>query len=93
MYYTVGELIEELNKFPKDLEILTELSMMWNFPKEIKPKIDELGYDDYVELTQKEAYELLIFEGSWEKNNKVLSLTAVKKTNKHSVSGNLLQQP
>lgn len=69
MYYTVGELIEELNKFPKDLEILTELSMMWNFPKEIKTKIDELDYDDYVRLTQKEAYELLIFEGSWEKDN------------------------
>lgn len=43
--------------------------MMWNFPKEIKTKIDELGYDDYVRLTQKEAYELLIFEGSWEKDN------------------------
>ena len=69
MYYTVGELIEELNKFPKDLEILTELSMMWNFPKEIKTKIDELDMDDYVRLTQKEAYELLIFEGSWEKDN------------------------
>ena len=69
MYYTVGELIEKLDKFPKDLKILTELSLMWNYPEELKDKINDMEYDEFEKLTQKRAYELLIFEGSWKKDN------------------------
>jgi hypothetical protein len=69
MKFTVKSLIEMLQDFPEDLEIITELSFLWNFPDSVRDKMGELSYEEYEVLTKNNADELLIFEGSWEKDN------------------------
>ena len=69
MKFTVKSLIEMLQDFPEDLEIITELSFLWNFPDSVRDKMGELPYEEYEVLTKNNADELLIFEGSWEKDN------------------------
>lgn len=70
MKFTVQSLIDELSKFPTNLEIITELSFMWNFPEEIREEYDgDINSKDFAEYSKSQANELLIFEGSWEKDN------------------------
>lgn len=69
MKYTTTSLIEVLEKFPKDLPIETELSFMWNYPDEFRSSMEILSEEEFIELTQKNATNLCIFEGSWEKGN------------------------
>ena len=70
MKFTVDSLIDELQKFPKNLEIITELSFMWNFPDEIREEYEgDINSEDFAEYSKSQANELLIFEGSWEKDN------------------------
>ena len=66
--YTVNDLIKELEKFPKNLPIETELAFMWNYPTELLEYFEDYDEDDFVLLTQANALDLCIFEGSWEKN-------------------------
>lgn len=67
--FTTTELIEFLLKFPEDLQIETELSCMWNYPDELKDKMNDMSSDDFMEFTMNNATDLCIFEGSWEKGN------------------------
>ncbi|MBQ2651917.1 MAG: hypothetical protein IJF83_00020 [Methanobrevibacter sp.] len=69
MKYTVSEFIELLNKFPEDLPIETDLSLMWNYPEELKSKKDSMADEEFVRYTQENATDLCIFEGSWERGN------------------------
>lgn len=70
MKFTVDSLINELQKFPENLEIITELSFMWNFPESIREEYDgDINSEDFAEYSKSQANELLIFEGSWEKDN------------------------
>ena len=68
MYYTVEELIRELNKFPKDLKIATDLSFMFNYPDSLydAKKVNNIKY---INTLKKNATNLCIFEGSWDKDN------------------------
>lgn len=68
MKFTVGSLIKELEKFPEDLEIVTELSFLWNYPDSLMES-EDVGSDGFEDLSKANADELLIFEGSWEKDN------------------------
>ena len=65
----VGELIEILNKFPKDTPLITESSLIWKYPDELKKLQDNMSFEEYSDLTMSKAYCLGIFEGSWEKDN------------------------
>lgn len=69
MNLTVGELIDKLEDFPKDLEITTEICMLWNYPDELLHDSSDLRSDEFEKKSKSEAYELLIFEGSWESGN------------------------
>lgn len=62
--YTTTSLIKELEKFPEDLPIETELAMVYNYDSD-KVLADQDVFDDYA----KHATELAIFEGSWEDDN------------------------
>lgn len=67
--FTTTSLIKLLKEFPKDLPIETELSLLWNYPDELRKYYDKIPYDEYEELTIQKATDLCIFEGSWEKDN------------------------
>lgn len=67
--YTVNDLIKELEKFPKNLPIETELAFMWNYPKELLDIYENYNDEEFILLTQNNATDLCIFEGSWEKDN------------------------
>lgn len=69
MKFTVKSLIEMLSKFPEDLKIITELSFLWNYPDELRDNGMDIDSDEFRDLTMANATELLIFEGSWEKDN------------------------
>ena len=69
MKYTTTSLIKMLKKFPVDLPIETELSMMWNYPDHVKEHIKYMSDEDFKEYTMNQATDLCIFEGSWEKGN------------------------
>ena len=64
--YTVKSLIDELSRFPADLNIETELSLMWNYPFELLEVYDDTDTDDFEDLTCRNAVNLCIFEGSWD---------------------------
>lgn len=65
MRYTTTSLIEVLSRFPPNTEIDTEISLMWDYPKELKHLDDTMSDDEFVELTMKHAAKLVLFEGSW----------------------------
>ena len=67
--YTTTSLIETLKEFPEDLPIETELALLWNYPDKLKTKMDTMSKEEFIELTQENATDLCIFEGSWEKDN------------------------
>lgn len=67
--YTTTSLIETLKEFPKDLPIETELALLWNYPDNLKTKMDTMSKEEFFTLTQENATDLCIFEGSWEKDN------------------------
>ena len=68
--FTVRELINLLEEFPEDLKILTELSFLWNYPDEFRENYKgDIFSDEFSKLSRGVATELLIFEGSWEKDN------------------------
>lgn len=67
MRYNVKELINILNKFPKDLKIETELALMWNYPDDILKYQDQMSAEEFRDFTINHATDLCIFEGDWEK--------------------------
>lgn len=72
--YTTTSLIELLSKFPKDLQIETDLAFMWNYPEELKQWADDNDIDintdeNFFDMTIEHATDLCIFEGSWQKGN------------------------
>lgn len=67
--YTTTSLIETLKEFPKDLPIETELSLLWNYPDNLTNQKENMGNEEFFRLTQENATDLCIFEGSWEKDN------------------------
>lgn len=67
--YTTTSLIETLKEFPEDLPIETELALLWNYPDNLKTKMDTMSKEEFFTLTQENATDLCIFEGSWEKDN------------------------
>ena len=69
MKYTTTSLIKELEKFPEDLVIETELAMMWNYDDKYKEYMKSMSPELFKEFTQSVAIDLCIFEGSWEKGN------------------------
>ena len=42
---------------------------MWNYPDELKEKMNDMSPEDFMEFTMNNATDLCIFEGSWEKGN------------------------
>lgn len=64
--YTTTSLIELLSKFPKDLEIDTELSFLFNYPRELNHLQDTMTRDEFVDLARRKATKLCLLEGSWE---------------------------
>jgi hypothetical protein len=69
MRFNVKGLMDMLSNFPSDLEIITELSFLWNYPDELREGVDDIDSEDFMKLSMSNATELLIFEGSWEKDN------------------------
>lgn len=71
--YTTTSLIKELEKFPEDLPIETELAMVYNYDddKVIEETSGKTFKDeeDVFKVYAKYATELAIFEGSWEEDN------------------------
>lgn len=71
--YTTTSLIKELEKFPEDLPIETELAMVYNYNDD--KVIEETSgktfkdMDEVYDIYSKHATELAIFEGSWEEDN------------------------
>lgn len=63
---TVGELMDLLKDFPKDLKIANHICLYWFYPTELKEYECRMSPEDYEQLTREEAYDLCIFEGSWE---------------------------
>ena len=68
-FKTVGELINTLNKFPKETEIVTEIALLWTYPDSLKDLQKNMDSETYSNLTMNKAEFLGIFEGSWEKDN------------------------
>ena len=66
MRYTTTGLIELLSKFPPGTEIDTEISLMWDYPKELKHLDDTMSDTEFVELTMEHATMICLFEGSWD---------------------------
>ena len=66
MRYTTTILIELLKKFPKDLEIDTELSFLFNYPKELDHLTDTMTRKEFIDLARRKATKLALLEGSWE---------------------------
>lgn len=64
--YTTTSLIEVLSKFPKDLEIDTELSFLFNYPKELDHLSDTMTRREFIDLARRKATKLCLLEGSWE---------------------------
>ena len=71
--YTTTSLIKELEKFPEDLPIETELAMVYKYDDDkVIEETSGKTYNDIKELCDdyaKYATELAIFEGSWEEDN------------------------
>ena len=71
--YTTTSLIKELEKFPENLPIKTELAMIYNYDSDkVIEECSGKEYDNEEELFdqyRKYATELAIFEGSWEDDN------------------------
>lgn len=67
--HTVGSLIKLLEGFPEDLEIANKISLYWFYPDELKKCKEEMAPEEYEKLTQSKAYDVCIFEGSWEDNS------------------------
>ena len=69
MRYNIEELINILNKFPKNLKIETELALMWNYSDDILKYQDQMSAEEFRDFTMNHATDLCIFEESWEKGN------------------------
>lgn len=67
--YTTTSLIEILEEFPEDLPIETELALLWNYPDDLRNEMGNMSNEEFLILTQENATDLCIFEGSWEKGN------------------------
>lgn len=71
--YTTTSLIKELEKFPTDTPIETELAFIFNYDSDkVIEECSGKTYETETELFEtykKYATELAIFEGSWEKDN------------------------
>ena len=71
--YTTTSLIKELEKFPKDLPIETELATLFNYDSDkVLEECSEKEFDseeDMFDVYKKYATEVAIFEGSWEEDN------------------------
>ena len=71
--YTTTSLIKELEKFPEDLPIETELALIYNYDS--NKVLEEVSCEDYMNVEElydaysQYATELAIFEGSWEDDN------------------------
>lgn len=63
---TVGELIDLLKDFPRDMKIANHICLYWFYPLELKEYQNRMQKEDYDKLTREEALDLCIFEGSWE---------------------------
>lgn len=66
MKYTTTDLISVLSKFPPGTEIDTEISLMWDYPLELKHLDDTMTREEFIELTRSKATRLCLFEGSWD---------------------------
>lgn len=70
--YTTTSLIKELEKFPEDLPIETELAMVYNYDDKVIEETSGKTFkdkEDVFKVYAKYATELAIFEGSWEEDN------------------------
>lgn len=68
-FETVGELVNLLNQFPQDCELVTELALIWDYPDDLKRSNVKVHTDEFTNKTIKYATRVGIFEGSWSKNN------------------------
>lgn len=69
--HTIGSLMDILEGFPRDLEIANDIAIYWFYPDSLKEYEERMQPEDYRRLTQSEAYDVCIFEGSWEKGDVV----------------------
>lgn len=65
--YTIQQFIEFLSKFPEDLEITNDIAFTWKFPVELKKQQENMSEEEYFDLTIKNATELFVLEGDWDK--------------------------
>lgn len=65
--YTIQQFIEFLSRFPEDLEITNDIAFTWNFPVELKKQQENMSEEEYFDLTIKNATELFVLEGDWDK--------------------------
>ena len=65
--YTIQQFIEFLSRFPEDLEITNDIACTWKFPVELKKQQENMSEEEYFDLTIKNATELFVLEGDWDK--------------------------
>lgn len=63
--YTIQELIDILDMFPKDLRIGTHLAFMITYPENLAAYKDGMTPQQWDRLTRENADEVYIFEGTW----------------------------
>ena len=68
-FETIEDLIGLLEKFPKHAKLMTELSLLWDYPDSLKEEKELFSEGVFNQMTMHEACRVAIFEGSWSKNN------------------------
>lgn len=67
--YTTTSLIAELEKFPEDTPIRTELAFIYNYDPICDFLKGDMSDKAFLEYTKSRARDLAIFEGSWKNDN------------------------
>ena len=67
--YTTTSLIKELEKYPEDTVIETDLAFIYNFPEECYELESSMDSSRFLDYCKSCAYRVGIFEGDWRKGN------------------------
>lgn len=67
--YTTTSLINELQKYPSDTPIETELAFIYRFNDLCYIFKNEYTEEEFLDYCKRNASKIAIFEGSWDKNN------------------------
>lgn len=67
--YTTSSLIAELEKFPEDTPIRTELAFIYNYDPICDFLKGDMSDKAFLEYTKSRARDVAIFEGSWKDDN------------------------